>query len=239
MMLHYLLKFVFSCALMYVFLYMNVAMAGAFQSHWSISQVAKNFIRGHVAALENQQPEIKMGKLDSRLKLKNCNKKLQAFLPRGSRTIGKTTVGVKCTGSKPWSLHVPITISLYKNVMVSARQIQKGTVLTALDIKLARHDVATLSYGHFEDITNAIGMKLKRRASAGVVLTPTMLIKPQIITRGQKISIMAQSGNMQVRMNGKALSNGAIGERIKVINIQSMKKLEGVITAKGEVKVDI
>jgi len=40
-------------------------------------------------------------------------------------------------------------------------------------------------------------------------------------------------------VNGKALDNGAIGDRIKVINIKSRKKLEGIITVAGEVKVDI
>ena len=50
---------------------------------------------------------------------------------------------------------------------------------------------------------------------------------------------MAQSGSMLVRMKGKALGSGAIGDRIKVINIKSKRKLEGIITLNGEVKVDI
>ena len=50
---------------------------------------------------------------------------------------------------------------------------------------------------------------------------------------------MAQSGLMVVRMKGKALASGAVGERIKVMNVKSRKKLEGVITSSGEVKVDI
>jgi len=50
---------------------------------------------------------------------------------------------------------------------------------------------------------------------------------------------MAQSGSMLVRMRGKALDHGAVGDRIKVLNIKSRKKLEGIITVTGEVKVDI
>jgi len=223
------------CALLYT----PAVTAGTFQSHKSIYQTARNFISNHVASQHEQRPEIKIGKLDTRLKLKQCNKKLRAFLPKGSREMGKTTVGVKCTGSKPWSLYVPVTISVYRNVLVLARQMQKGTVLTASDMKLAKRDLASLSYGYFENIKSGIGMKLKRRAVTGAVLTPAMLKKPQIISRGQKITIMAQSGNMQVRMNGKALASGAIGDRIKVMNMKSRKKLEGIITLTGEVKVDI
>lgn len=233
------LKKLFSYGCLCALLYTPAVSAASYQSHKSIYQTAKVFVRNHVAEKHGQRPEIKIGKLDSRLKLKKCSKKLQAFLPRGSRAMGKSTVGIKCTGKKPWSIHVPLTISLYGKVLVSSHQLQKGSVLTAADLKLARFNLANLSFGYYEDLKSGIGMKLKRRVSAGAVLTPAMLKKPQKIARGQKVTIMAQSGNMLVRMKGKALSSGAIGDRIKVINIKSRKKLEGVITLNGEVKVDI
>jgi len=222
-----------------VLLYTPVVTAASYQSHKSIYQTARLFMRNHVTVEHGQRPDIRVGKLDSRLRLNKCNKKLRAFLPRGSRDVGKTTVGVKCTGKKTWSLHVPVTISLYEDVLIASRQLQKGSVLTAGDIKLAKHNLADLSYGYFDNLKNGVGMKLKRRVAAGAVLTPAMLKKPRLISRGQKVTIMAQSGSMQVKMKGKALGSGAIGDRIRVMNIKSRKKLEGVITKTGEVKVDI
>ncbi len=233
------LKKLFSYSCLCALLYTPVIFAASYQSHKSIYQTAKTFVRNHVVEKHGQRPEIKIGKLDSRLKLKKCSRKLQAFLPKGSRDIGKSTVGIKCTGKKSWSIHVPLTISLYGKVLVSSHQLQKGSVLTAADIKLTRFNLANLSFGYYENLKNGIGMKLKRRVSAGTVLTPAMLKKPQKIARGQKVTIMAQSGSMLVRMKGKALGSGAIGDRIKVINIKSRKKLEGIITLKGEVKVEI
>jgi flagella basal body P-ring formation protein FlgA len=218
---------------------MSSAVAGTFQSHKSIYQAARNFIRSDVISQRNNQAEIKIGTLDSRLKLKQCNKPLQAFLPGGSRDMGKITIGVKCKGANPWSLHVPVTISVFKKVLVASRQLQKGTVLTESDIKLKKMDLAKLHYGFFEELKQGTGKKLKRRLLAGAVLTPAILKNPQLIRRGQKINIMAQSGRMMVRMEGKALANGAVGERIKVMNEKSGKKLEGIITSSGEVKIDI
>ena len=235
----HLLKTLTSYSCVCALLYTPLVSAASYQSHKSIYQTAKVFIRDHVVSLHNQRPEIKIGKLDSRLKLKKCSKKLQAFLPRGSRDTGKTTVGIKCTGKKSWSIHVPVTINLYGKVLVSSRQLQKGSVLTAADIKLSRYNLANLSFGYYEDLQSGIGMKLKRRISAGAVLIPSMLKRPQKVARGQKVTIMAQSGSMLVRMKGKALDSGAIGDRIKVINTKSRKKLEGIITPNGEVKVDI
>lgn len=211
----------------------------AIQSHKSIYKAAKGFVRGHVASLHKQAVEIKVGKLDSRLRLRQCDSAIEAFLPKGSRDIGKTTVGVKCTGSKPWSLHVPVTISVFKNVLVAARTLQKAAILTEADIKLVRHDLSSLAYGYYEDKKSGSGMKLKRRVVAGAVLTPAMLKKPRIITRGQKVAIMAQSGRMQIRMMGKALDSGALGDRIKVLNVKSKQKLEGTVTSSSVVEVDI
>ena len=232
-------KIVIICICLYTLISMPIVTAETYQSHGSIYWVAKKFIRSHLSSQQEQKPEIKVGKLDSRLKLNKCNRNLQAFLPKGGRLMGKTTVGVKCSGKKPWSLHVPATISIYKNIMVAARQLQKGTELTAADVKLKKHDLADLPYGYFEDLKDGIGMKLKRRVLADSVLTPAMLKKQQVISRGQSVSIIAQSGSMMVRMAGKALGNGAVGERIKVMNIKSRKKLEGTVTSSGEVEVEI
>lgn len=219
--------------------FMPTATAATYQSHKSIYQAAKNYVNKNVIAGSMKESTIKVGKLDSRLKLKKCNKSLRAFLPKGSRTLGKTTIGVKCVGKKPWSLHVPVTISSYKKVLVATRQLQKGSLLNAADIQLKRYDISTLPYGYLEDINSGTGMKIKKRVLAGAVLTPSMLKKPQIISRGQRVTIMAKSGRMEVRMEGKALANGALGERIKVMNLKSKQKLEGIITASGEVNVAI
>ena len=42
---------------------------------------------------------------------------------------------------------------------------------------------------------------------------------------------------MQVRVAGKALAAGAAGDRIAVQNTRSKRKLEGVVTERGEVLV--
>jgi len=227
------------CCGVFLILSSSVSHAAAYQSHASIYKTAKIFLNSNSLSKKNNQTTIKVGKLDSRLKLKKCSKRLQAFLPKGSRKMGKTTVGVKCVGTKPWSLHVPVTISVFGDVLVAKRQLLKGDVLSVSDLKLEKHNLTNLPHGYIEEINSSAGMKVKRRITAGSVITPSMLKKPRIVTRGQKITILAKIGHMQVSMEGKALAHGAAGERIQVMNTKSSKKLEGVITDKGEVKVDI
>jgi len=232
------MKMMSYCFSIFLFLLSPITYA-AYQSHNSIYKIAKTYVSEKVSTQHGNQTTVTVGKLDSRLKLKKCSKRLQAFLPKGSRKVGKTTVGVKCKGSKPWSLHVPVTISVFGDVLVAKRQLKKGSVLTHSDFKVKKYNLSELPHGYIEHITSGAGMKLKRRVMAGAVITPSMLKKPRIVSRGQKVTIVAKIGNMHVRMEGKALAHGAAGERIRVMNIKSRKKLEGVITSKGEVKVDI
>ena len=231
-------KYIHYCGVL-LFLFSSFSHAAVFQSHTSIYKTAERFISSKVLSKQNNEATVTVGKLDSRLKLKKCSKKLLAFLPKGSRSIGKTTVGVKCQGTKPWSLHVPVTISVFGDVLVAKKQLHKGDVLSANDLKIMKRDLATLPHGYIEEIAVGTGMKVKRRITAGTVITPSMLKKPRIISRGQKVTILADLGRMQVRMEGKALAHGSAGERIQVMNLKSNKKLEGVVTANGEVKVDI
>ncbi len=215
------------------------AVEAAHQTHDSIYKTAKSFAATHVSSNYDHAAKIDVGKLDSRLKLNKCNKPLQGFLSNGSSKLGKITIGVKCSGTKPWKLYVPVTISVFKDVLVTKKALHKGDLLTESDLKLEKHDLAKLPHGYFDIKQKAAGMKVKRRVKQGAVLTPAMLKRPRMISRGQKVSIMAMSGRMQVRVDGKALANGSVGDRIRVMNIKSKQKLEGVITASGEVKVDI
>lgn len=217
----------------------STSVEAAIQSHASIHKAARQFIIEHVSTIYNKKPEIKTGKLDKRLKLKRCNIPLEAYLPKGSRTLGNITIGIKCTGNKPWSLHVPASVSLYIDVLVTSQPLTRGTILNAGNLKRAKHDLAKLPNGYFKQLSQSIGMRLKRNLSAGTALTPAMLKKPQIIRRGQQVTMLAKTGRMEVRMTGKALANGAVGEIIQVMNLSSKQKLEGIITSTGEVQINL
>ena len=214
-------------------------LANNYQSHSSIHEAARAYMLSYVETKYEQTPEIVSGRLDSRLKLRLCSQPLDAYLPDGSRGIGKITLGVKCADLKPWSLHVPIKVSLFKEVLVAIEPLPRGKLLESSDLKLSKVDLSKLPYGFITDLKDSVGMKLKRSIATGVALTPKMVEKPNLILRGQRITILAKSGGIAVRTNGKALANGAAGERIGVINIKSKQKMEGIVTRAGEVRVTI
>ena len=230
------LKIIFFTSLVLV---ATSAKAVGIQSISSIHDAAQQFVMEHINAAYNKPAEIKIGALDSRLRLSQCSIPLEVYLPQGSRDIGRFTVGVRCTDEKPWSLHVPITVTIYKNIIVTAESLPRGKILTTGDLKIVRYDQSKLPAGYIDDLTYGIGMELKRHLSSGAPLTTNMIRKPKIIKRGQRVSIIARAGRMEVQMAGKALAHGAIGDRIKVLNLKSKKKVEGTVTPAGDVRVDL
>lgn len=211
--------------------------AADYQEHASIYSVAKRFMQQHLATQQHQDATVTMSKLDRRLNLNRCDKTLEAFLPRGSRNMGNTTVGVRCTGNRPWSINIPAKVSVFRNVLVSTKLLSRGESIRPGDLKLASRNLADLPHGYLQDYDDSLGMNVKRRIMPDTAVTPAMLKKPQLIKRGQKVSIISDAGRAQVRMLGKALAGGAAGDRIQVQNASSSRKLEGVVTSDGAVRI--
>ena len=122
-------------------MFISNAHATGYQSHDSIHAAVQQFMTEHTEAVYEQRAEIGNGQLDSRLNLSQCSSPLEVYLPVGSRDIGRLTVGVKCTDANPWSLHVPVTVTVYKNVVVAARSLSRGEVLTENDFKRVKYDM--------------------------------------------------------------------------------------------------
>ncbi|WP_456445300.1 flagellar basal body P-ring formation chaperone FlgA [Thiolapillus sp.] len=211
--------------------------AAQYQSHESILSVAKSFMKKYNRDVDSKSIEIETGRLDARLHLHQCDQELEAFLPSGGRTMGNMTVGVRCPGSKPWSLYVPVTVKVFDEVVVTTQALPRNTLLQRSHLKLARRNLAKLPQGYFMDPAKLVGMKLKRNLGAGLPLTHTMIKAQTVIKRGQQVMLVSRSQGLSVHMQGKAMASGAAGDLIKVKNLSSKRIVEGTVTSAGEVLV--
>lgn len=183
------------------------------------------------------KPQVTVGAPDPRLRLAVCGDKLEAFTPPGQKTLGNTTVGVRCSGANPWTIYVQASVALIEPVLVAQRPLSRGTVLSGDDVTLAEKDVARMTQGYLTDIKDINGMVLKYSVTAGAVLRPSLLQPPIVIKRGERVILLAEGGGIQVKMEGQSLMDGAVGDIIRVRNLSSHRVVEGTVVSPGVVQV--
>ena len=207
------------------------------QSHESIRAAIDTYLL-KLTEKRGDNVQITVGRLDSRLRLNHCDDELSIFTPPGRKSTGRTTVGVRCEGSKPWTIYVPAQVGIIEQIVVANRNIPRGTLLTAEDLRLAEHDTTQLHRGYLTGTSQAIGKTTTRMVRRDTPLSPNKLDSPTAVKRGTSVTILSNTGAIEVRMKGTALGSGAIGDRIKVKNIRSNRQIDALIISPTLVRVD-
>lgn len=209
------------------------------QSRETILQTAQDFLNDYTASSHNGRTEIKLGKLDSRLKLKSCDTGLEAFQAPGSRQMGNTTVGVRCPDDNGWSIYVSAKIKVFGQVLVLRQPLTRGTTISEKDLDLVERNLSALPYGYYIDPKPVIGKLTKRTLAANSVLTPQMIQAPKLVKRGQRVTLVGESGPLTVRMVGEALADGGEGDLIRVRADGSKRVIDGTVISQGVIKVTL
>lgn len=172
--------------------------------------------------------------LDPRVQVARCEGPLQSEL---SSVRGRqATVLVRCTQPQ-WTLYVPVRAVGRDQVVVLQRSIAGDTVIRAEDVALESRTALAAGYGSFDDPQSVIGLHSRRALPAGRVLGPADVTRPAVVRRGDRVGIEVQTAAVTIRMNGEALADGGVGQRIPVRNVSSGKRLEAIVRSAGTVEV--
>ena len=210
--------------------------ADAWQPTDTILATAENFIKDRYGRNDSRMQPIG-GHLDARLRLPRCSEALEAFVGRGTKITSRTIVGVRCSGTKPWKIYVPVEVIVTESVLVSRRTLPKGHLLTAEDVVLEQRDISLFRSGYLSSIEELADQRLKRQIDGGRVMTPAMLVADILIRRGQMVTIVVKNDQMHIRMAGRALSDGALNQRIRVENSNSRRVVEGIVRSPEYVEI--
>ena len=212
------------------------SIAADFQPLAEIRQAATDFARERIS-ISGTDSSIEAGHLDPRLRLKKCDRPLTAA-PLSPRNRGTNmTVIVKCESSKPWSVYVPVKTRSYLKVAIANRPLARDIPVAADDISFERREVSRLTTGYFEEMDNLIGRLPKRSLGKGSVISPRDLDIKKVVTKGDRVSILAEGSGIAVRMPGLALSDAGKGEQVEVQNLSSKRTVIGIVIGPDLIKV--
>ena len=82
-----------------------------------------------------------------------------------------------------------------------------------------------------------VGMEVTRRLAAGSIVRTSDIIRPQLVRRGEPVTITVRSGALLISTAGRALSGGAAGAVVRVVSVATNHTLDGIIEGPGMVRV--
>lgn len=205
----------------------------------SIRESIKKHLEQSIQAPDFTSLRVRVGELDERLRLAKCTKPLEIFLPPGTPLNTATTVGVKCTHEKRWTIYVSVQTEILGTVWTAAKPLITGVELKNDDITASERDLKQLNRGYFLDKTQILGKILNRDLSLGEVINPQAISIPEMIKRGDQVLITANMGNIRVEMMGIALTAGGKGQLVRVKNLSSEREIDAVVVSPSRVKVTL
>lgn len=120
-------------------------------------------------------------------------------------------------------------------VVTLAHAVERGAVLKDGDIVVERRPRAELGRDVLSDPDRVRGLAVRSNMQIGAVLRAADVTRPDIVLRNEAVTITYAMPGLMLTVRGKALEGGAEGDTISVLNEQSKRTLQGVVTGPGRV----
>jgi flagellar basal body P-ring formation protein FlgA len=201
----------------------------------TIRSAAQRFARSQLPTGAGH-PLVTAATLDPRLRLAPCAGELTAAVPAGSTPRDRLTVGVSCRAPN-WTVYVPVVIESEVQMLVLRRPVAQDARLNRDDVETQTRRIAGTASDYIRDASQLALRHARRALPAGTALTADLLAADMLVHRGQDVTLLAAASGIEVRAPGKALTDGALQQRVQVQNMSSLKIVEGVVDTADVVRV--
>lgn len=206
------------------------------QSQSSILDAVKHYVIQQNVPLKKVQ--VTITSQTKKKYLPNCSKPLTVSAIPGIKLIGHSKFRVSCDAAYKWKINVSTFVDGKVDVLVAHHSIARGSILQKSDVEYAERLNSQLNRGYYTSANRLQQMEAKRSIKRGQVFTPGVLKAQKLVLRGQHITIIAQTGGLNLRVKGKALMDGQRGQTIKVRNLSSKKLIYAKVVSSGMVKIN-
>ncbi len=123
------------------------------------------------------------------------------------------------------------------DAVVPNRTIGRGEIVRAGDLMVERRPRAEVTADVPASIAEVVGRAARQALRVGVPVHRTDLIKPEMVKRDDTVALIYQVPGIMLSSRGKALEAGGEGDIINVLNPQSKRTIQGVVTGPGRVDI--
>lgn len=143
------------------------------------------------------------------------------FAPSMSKPIQKVSVSGK--------------VDAMTQIPVLRESLRAGTIIGQRDIDYVEIPSRELGDKTALRADDLIGATPRRVLTAGRPVLLTEVESPRMVKRGDLVTMVFQEGTLTLTAKGRALEHGAKGDAIRVVNENSSRTVEAIVTAEKEV----
>ncbi|HEY1979458.1 MAG TPA: flagellar basal body P-ring formation chaperone FlgA, partial [Xanthobacteraceae bacterium] len=115
------------------------------------------------------------------------------------------------------------------------RPVDRGEVLKSSDLAVLRRPKTEI--GLLTGLDAVAGLAARRPLRPGQPLAPVDVMKPEIVQRNDTVTIVYQAPGVTLTLRGQAHDAGALGDTIGVLNVESKRVVQAVVSGPDRVTV--
>jgi flagella basal body P-ring formation protein FlgA len=123
-------------------------------------------------------------------------------------------------------------------IIISQTSIPRGQIISANDVQVSIMRKDRAGFDPATSPSAVIGKAARKSLVAGRTIRYTDLAEPVLVERGKRILIVFVRPGITLSVTGEAMMDGAEGDVVKVMNPQSKRMLEGVVSRDGRVVIN-
>ena len=204
-----------------------------------IEKIALDFLYKKIP-YERNRTRVKKIRVNRSLVLPKGRVTYKVVPPKNMDFFGLVPLSVlfNVDGSFQKKVLVTVDIEVLTEVVVTKRPLGRYKMITEDDICLQKRDMSNLPSNIITNSEDVLGKRTKRAIYAKTVLRTDLIEFPPLVRRGDIVSIIAESDGLIITALGEVKEKGRMGERVRVVNLDSKKGIYARVLDSNTVEVD-
>lgn len=123
--------------------------------------------------------------------------------------------------------------SALADMLVPVRTIRAKELITHADLTVKKGEAA----GAVSNLRDVVGKEARVSLYAGRPIQSGDIGPPAIVDRNQIVFVRFSRGGLNISTEARALNRAAVGEIVRVMNINSRATLSGIVAEDGTIRV--
>ncbi|HEY9766701.1 MAG TPA: flagellar basal body P-ring formation chaperone FlgA [Chroococcales cyanobacterium] len=162
-------------------------------------------------------------------------------IPPTARLMGEGAVPIQVYRGETLvrTIYPRLDIQVFGFALVAMNRVNRGDPLDSGNVQSQRKRLQDLPSQPLTKLDGLSNARAKRDIPSGTVLTSGLIDLPSAIKSGSMVTVQVLSGDLTILSSGQALSDGQIGQLVRIRNPASKREFSGRVLGEGLVEVKL